>query len=780
MAGRNVWKTDGTPEGTVQVTFIDPYRQGHARLFVGVINGKLLYNGDIRDNGGLYMIDTAGTALPVRISQIISHGSPSLVHGGFLYYYGSDGFVRTDGTAAGTTFFSLKATSLSDLVSIGDFLYFVGATQSGVGLHRWDGASTVSTLVKPMEENQLYTELQRVGDRMYFGTRAAGASPGGLWVSDGTAEGTSLLREDALPIQTSASFPTSGPTTVGGRLLFFARTGGVWQLWTTDGTAAGTAFLSNRLWGDNQFMYAAAAAGSLYFSFVTGEQTWTYDLYVTDGLPGGLRKLTTINGTSPPYFFVWNGKFFFHNGDPVHGSEWWISDGTESGTHPFGELLAGRRAGVSSIRPLVRPDGVLFGASEPDSGTEPWFFDGETGQARMLRNIGHDGIHGSDPALLAAAGDTLFFSVLQRDGSRVGHSDGTSAGTSLPVLVDDNTRPSQAVVSGGRYFFVIPEQWTTRLMVSDGTSEGTGTITHGPKSIVAFRGGVGSIDKSGSVGFFDGSGSGTRPVEDLYDQYARMLASHDAVWFSTRGQLRVGDLADPARVVVPEGRFVHLAGLAEIGGIVYLLSDDSESVSLWRSDGTQAGTWRVATVPQSPRRISAITASSGHVFFMVDNLLSRSDGTTLGTTTISLPVAESTHMYCAPFLLPFQQGIAAYVYDDNQPTLWSTDGTPAGTTLLARMPSPSQCPVSPAAVQDGLIYFGGWDAAHGVEPWVSDGTMAGTRLLAELQPGIGPSLPMDFTVAAKRVFFSAYTLARGRELWAFGNPFNGRARAVRH
>jgi ELWxxDGT repeat protein len=43
--------------------------------------------------------------------------------------------------------------------------------------------------------------------------------------------------------------------------------------------------------------------------------------------------------------------------------------------------------------------------------------------------------------------------------------------------------------------------------------------------------------------------------------------------------------------------------------------------------------------------------------------------------------------------------------------------------------------VDPPVLEDGLLWFSGFDAAHGSEPWVSDGTAAGTRMLADLVPG---------------------------------------------
>src|SRR4029077_11005614 len=69
--------------------------------------------------------------------------------------------------------------------------------------------------------------------------------------------------------------------------------------------------------------------------------------------------------------------------------------------------------------------------------------------------------------------------------------------------------------------------------------------------------------------------------------------------------------------------------------------------------------------------------------------------------------------------------------------LWTTDGTPAGTTLLKD--------VCPGACSGGGGYlfpvfgnhsiFQGYDPVHGGEPWITDGTPAGTHLIRDLCRG---------------------------------------------
>jgi ELWxxDGT repeat protein len=112
--------------------------------------------------------------------------------------------------------------------------------------------------------------------------------------------------------------------------------------------------------------------------------------------------------------------------------------------------------------------------------------------------------------------------------------------------------------------------------------------------------------------------------------------------------------------------------------------------------------------------------------------------------------------------------------------LWRTDGTKAGTRLLANLnpgdddgiegPDGSQ-PREFARLGD-RIYFAANDGVTGLELWRTNGTRKGTKLVKNIDPGdddgfAGPdsSAPTDLTKLGDRLYFRASDGIDGAELW---------------
>ncbi len=103
--------------------------------------------------------------------------------------------------------------------------------------------------------------------------------------------------------------------------------------------------------------------------------------------------------------------------------------------------------------------------------------------------------------------------------------------------------------------------------------------------------------------------------------------------------------------------------------------------------------------------------------------------------------------------------------------LWVTDGTGAALVADINPGSAGNGLLSLVPIGGGRVVFAADDGVHGLEPWVSDGTAAGTRMLADIdprpvQPGSGESFPGGFTALGDgRALFSAFSPDQGQELW---------------
>src|SRR5689334_22400823 len=75
------------------------------------------------------------------------------------------------------------------------------------------------------------------------------------------------------------------------------------------------------------------------------------------------------------------------------------------------------------------------------------------------------------------------------------------------------------------------------------------------------------------------------------------------------------------------------------------------------------------------------------------------------------------------------------------------------------------------AVAHNQLFFSGFDESHGAELWKSDGTTAGTSLVADMVPGSGSTDPRFITAVNDIVYFN------GRPgLWKTDGTANGTVR----
>jgi ELWxxDGT repeat protein len=825
--GIELWRTDGTATGTEIVADLNP---GFASSLSAdpiyptpmvVANGKLFFVA-ATESASVQLWQTDGTAMGTQ--QVTHFGSmPAFANLGArisrmtagdsqLYFLGDDGvhgmeWWRTDGSNTGTvllTDFSLDGSPASAAffgqAVVGDTLIFsVNNDFSGAfKLFRSDPVTSAVVEIVPDAVGFVpgaAPTMVAVGDVVYF-VASDVAHGQELWRSDGTAAGTSIVRD----INPGPAYGNiTGLFNHGGTLYFTADDGEHGQeLWKTDGTATGTIMVKDiapdtgdrPAWPTGSTAMNFATVGDiLYFSAndgVHGQELWR-----SDGTDNGtfmvrdiiaepsLESLSTFaapmvatSDSFPVNLAAVGSDLYFL----VRGNQLWRSNGTSEGTtrvHSFDMPFGSAVFGLTALG-----DQLLFSAADGSHGQELWTVVGPETSARLIRDINEttsDAVHWLSSATF---GDATFFAASDGvHGFELWKTDGTAAGTMMikdmhPTFnqtvpwgfgtyqVSDSNPRDFTVVGNWLYFTAEDGTHGQELWRTDGTSAGTTLVADlRPGMATGWFGEFpawSNISNMLAVGddlYFtaddglhgqelwmsDGSEVGTVFIEDINTQL------EPVIWPLADSLMgAAGPEGVPSTGMAPAGS--NIQSLVQMNGRVYFSANDGvHGQELWMSDGTPDGTLLVADIN---------TTGNGTLFGEAGF-----DGNPQGLTVIG-----DTLYFSA------DDGIHG-----NE--LWKSDGTTQGTVLLKDIdttvvdagfvegyPWPlGSNPVNLTAIGPTL-YFTASDGTHGAELWKSDGTSDGTTMVADIND-TGASNATVLVEANGQLFFTADDGRHGNELW---------------
>ena len=178
-------------------------------------------------------------------------------------------------------------------------------------------------------------------------------------------------------------------------------------------------------------------------------------------------------------------------------------------------------------------------------------------------------------------------------------------------------------------------------------------------------------------------------------------------------------------------------------------------------------------------RAGFVSDFAGNFYFAASTLangreLFRTDGTAAGTTLVAdiHPTGDAN-----PRELVGTPGRVYFFADDgvHGRELWTSDGTAAGTVmLLDANVGEGNGNYTDLALLNGKAYFGATGPVGGMELWTTDGTPAGTGLFADLNPS-GASWPRGFKRApgGGALYFHANHPTLGDELWKTDGTVSG-------
>jgi ELWxxDGT repeat protein len=213
---------------------------------------------------------------------------------------------------------------------LGDELWVTDGTAAGTVPVLSDPTNPDAAAPRPRQLRSLTV----FKDALYFTANTGDpAHPLGIWRSDGTAAGTRLLKAlEPQPhdVHGNTLFPTFAPA--GDRLLFRLDDGvhGT-ELWRTDGTPEGTVLVRDIAPGPKDALITSlasggVASGKVYFSATDGEHG--LELWESDGTAAGTRLVQDIApgtaSSNPEQIVAAGGKLFFTADDGQHGRELWV------------------------------------------------------------------------------------------------------------------------------------------------------------------------------------------------------------------------------------------------------------------------------------------------------------------------------------------------------------------------------------------------------------------------------------------------------------------------
>ncbi len=110
----------------------------------------------------------------------------------------------------------------------------------------------------------------------------------------------------------------------------------------------------------------------------------------------------------------------------------------------------------------------------------------------------------------------------------------------------------------------------------------------------------------------------------------------------------------------------------------------------------------------------------------------------------------------------------AYVVFPYASDLWFSDGTQAGTQVIAAGKVSEML-----GVINNRVFFAGISAANGIELWSSDGTIVGTGIFKEFYPGANSSAPSFVASIGNTAYIQVKTAYNNYELWKSDGTLGG-------
>jgi ELWxxDGT repeat protein len=751
--GFELWKTDGTTNGTVMVRDIKPGAEGSNISLATNYKGKLYFVADDGTHGKeLWMSD--GTFGGTMLVKDIRPGR-----------YGSD---------------------ITACIEMNNTLFFVANDGThGTELWKTDGTPDGTVMVKDINPGPANS-----GDLLSFGKLNGmilfpandGVHGKELWKSDGTTTGTVLIKDINPGPQSSISVNDPQQIGSGNGIAYFNATDGIsgYMLWKTDGSDAGTLLFHDAITGNT--------CSSPYNFFFYDQHIFFYASAGAVKIEGGSVVPASISGING--YAIVDGVIYYPRGANFYKA---------SGHNGSPQLVRSFPYNVSGY--IAALEGTVFYGATPTTNynNENEVWKTNVAGTALFKEIYAD-VNSKPPAILASLNGEGYFIVTDGKGKELWKSNGTAAGTMLikDIYPGPGSSSPQGLVSlnGAIYFSAISAPNVRELWRTDGTETGTIRLQDFQpwaglnirKLIGSYNGNIYFIANQGmtpeKLYKSDGTAAGTVAIKEVPQAFTTSLTGES---FLLNGQLyfRAGSsISNPNTLWktdgTPDGTEIIMSGLATPkdfynanGTVFFTTGFETTGQNLWKTDGTAAGTVLLKSVhvtAEDTRPFKYFTYVNGLLFFVAESgnigwELWRSDGTEAGTFLVKDIYAgrEASN----PIYLAGLNGVLYFQANDgiNGKELWRSDGTAAGTVLMKDF-LPGLASGEPQSMinYNGNLYFHAVDEIYGRELLKIDGTGA-IALVKDINPGGGNGINGELFIIQNRLYFSGNDGINGEEIW---------------
>ncbi|MCI5058322.1 MAG: T9SS type A sorting domain-containing protein [Flavobacteriales bacterium] len=780
--GNRLYSTDGTAQGTQIITSFDNTAYfrgvyyGYLYMMVGTelwkTNGTVLGTQMVKDLGGSYTIPFA--------------------YDSSIYLFGNSELLKSDGTAQGTSTILANVNGVSVHHEFNQKCYF-GATvgsSNDIELYATDGTSNGTQKVSSLESPLDFFIFQ---NELFFSAKLFSSADRELQKMDTNEVITNVSTLEFL----SLAFIFNNE-------IYFVANNNAYgrEIWKTNGQANQETLLKDidpSGWGVSITVPAVEYKGKVYFTANDG--TSGNEVWVTDGTTNGTSLFKDINtgfsGSNPYYRVLGNDLMIISR--IVNDYGLWKSDGTSLNTIKIGDFRS-----VAYPYFEVFNNRLIFGAAPINDplNKQYWTSDGTIGGTQMISDVKYgNSTTTMYPYDFYKWNNEIYFTFRNSNSKWMSwKTNGDSLGTTIidtnnaRIFNFNNSNVFYSIQNASNDFDIYKTDGNNNTLIKqgfptfifNGVDYGSKAVFFSYDTISTFYEDVWTIDSQGNMENL------TAPINNnlsrsIYKANNQLYFSFSDNGNSANWGVHQSDGTASGTSLLKgfsftgnhDGPYYYF----EFNGDVYFDGKtNSSNWDLWKTDGTTLGTVNFKSFAGVGAPSKPVVMGNEFYFTASTNAegreLWKSDGTTSGTIMVK-DVFPGSEDGLDRDLIVFN-GKVYFAGRDSEDNieLWSSDGTAAGTQMVKDIfPGSSSMEINQWAddnsnsffVHQGYLYFTAYDIKNGRELWVTDGTSSGTVLAYDVNPGPLSSNPEITGATNQNLVFIAENMDYGRELWSLKN-----------